>query len=199
MPSTTDPAAFTGLSWLTHSHQSVAPSVKDPLVSISPGRMNLAATVVLRTMTSVSGLAVFDGQLYAGTGSSASFRTDMPRTKGMYRYEGGTSWISCGCPGRRIVHLGVYNGHLYGLSYDGGYVYRYEGGTKWTDLGPLPDTDQAYSFMVFQGKIHICTWPKALVLRFEEPRQWVSTGRLGEEKENWVQVVSAITRVLEAN
>ncbi|MCX7426826.1 MAG: hypothetical protein NTW96_14510 [Planctomycetia bacterium] len=46
-------------------------------------------------VVSISGLATFNGQLYAGTGTTGS-EHPMPRTKGMYRYEGGTKWVSAG-------------------------------------------------------------------------------------------------------
>jgi hypothetical protein len=136
---------------------------------------------VAEGVVSISGLATFNGQLYAGTGTTGS-EHPTPRTHGMYRYEGGTKWVSCGCPGKRIVHLGVYNGHLYGLSYDGGNVFRYDGEEKWTDLGVPPETTQSYSFMVYEGKMHVATWPKATVFRFDDPA-WTSIGRLGDEKE----------------
>ncbi len=131
----------------------------------------------------VASLAVFEGKLYAGTGTSSSFRDGFPRTKGMYRYDGQGRWRDCGCPGRRIVHLGVYNGHIYGLSYDGGHTFRYEGGTDWTDLGPIPRTTQSYSFMVYGGKPVVCTWPNAEVFRYDGSEKWTSIGRQGEEKE----------------
>ncbi len=138
---------------------------------------------VAEGVVSISGLAVFNGKLYAGTGTSSSFRKGMPRTKGMYRYDGGKKWTDCGCPGYRIVHLGVYNGHIYGLSYDGGKTFRYDGGTDWTDLGQLPQTSQCYSFMVYCGRPIVCTWPKAMVFRYDGPEKWTSIGRQGEEKE----------------
>ena len=34
-----------------------------------------------------------------------------------------------GCPDLRVVHLSVYNGDLFGLSYDDGGFFRYDGGT----------------------------------------------------------------------
>jgi hypothetical protein len=68
---------------------------------------------------SVSGLAVFNGKLYAGTGTTGAWR-DTPRTRGMYRYDGDGKWTSCGCPDLRVVHLSVHNGNLFGLSYDSG-------------------------------------------------------------------------------
>lgn len=131
---------------------------------------------------SVSGLAVFNGELYAGTGTTGAWR-DTPRTRGMYRYLGGTKWESCGCPDLRVVHLSVFNGHLYGLSYDAGGFFRYDGGTDWTRLGPVPDTTQVYATAVYEGKIHAATWPTGSVFRFEGAQNWVNTGRLGSEKE----------------
>lgn len=136
----------------------------------------------LADVRSVSSLAVFRGKLYAGTGTTGGWR-DRPRTRGLYRYGGGTTWTSCGCPGLRVVHVAVYNGDLYGLSYDGGGFFRYEGGTDWTRLGPVPDTSQVYSLAVYQGQIHVGTWPTGSVFRYDGPQNWTHRGRLGEEKE----------------
>jgi len=131
---------------------------------------------------SISGLAVYKGSLYAGTGTTGAWR-DTPRTRGMYRYDGEGNWISCGCPDLRVVHLGVHNGSLLGMSYDAGGFFRYEGGTDWTRLGPLPDTTQAYSMAVYEGGVHVGTWPTGSVFRLDGPQQWSHQGRLGEEKE----------------
>ncbi len=138
---------------------------------------------VAEGVVSISGLAVFDGKLYAGTGTSSSFRSGYPRTKGMYRYDGKKQWTDCGCPNSRIVHLGVHNGHIYGLSYDCGHIFRYDGGTDWTDLGPIPQTTQSYSFMVYRGRPVVCTWPIAQVFRYDGSEKWTSIGRQGEEEE----------------
>lgn len=131
---------------------------------------------------SISGLASYKGKLYAGTGTTGAWR-DTPRTRGMYRYDGVETWTSCGCPGTRIVHLSVYNGDLYGLSYDDGGFFLYEGGKNWKQLGPVPDTTQVYSTAVYEGRIHAGTWPTGSVFRYEGPQEWINTGRLGEERE----------------
>jgi len=131
---------------------------------------------------SVSGLASFKGKLYAGTGTTGAWR-DMPRTRGMYRFDGNHKWTSCGCPGLRVTHLTAYNGNLFGLSYDAGGFFRYDGGTDWTRLGPVPDTNQVYSAAVYEGRLHLGTWPLATVFEYHGPQKYVSTGRLGEEKE----------------
>ena len=134
-------------------------------------------------VTSVSGLVEFNGELYAGTGTTGSHHP-LGKNKGLFRYRGGTDWESLGCPEKRTVHLGVYNGNIYALSYDGGHVLRYDGDGKWTDFGPPPKTTQTYSFMVYQGKMHFCTWPNALLVRNDGPGTWTVLGRPGEEKES---------------
>ncbi len=131
---------------------------------------------------SISGLAVYNGKLFAGTGTTGAWR-DKPRTRGMYRFDGDGKWTSCGSPGMRVVHLSVHNGNLFGLSYDGGGFFRYDGGTKWSRLGPVPDTSQVYSTAVYEGRVHAGTWPTGSVFRLEGPQKWTHTGRLGEEKE----------------
>ena len=131
---------------------------------------------------SVSGLASFKGRLYAGTGTTGAWR-DTPRTRGMYRFDDVNGWTSCGCPGLRVTHLTVYNGSLFGLSYDAGGFFRYNNGTEWTRLGPVPDTNQVYSAAVYEGKLHLGTWPLATIFEYHGPQKYVSTGRLGEEKE----------------
>lgn len=131
---------------------------------------------------SVSGLAVFNGKLYAGTGTTGAWR-DTPRTRGMYRFDGIGQWTSCGCPDQRVVHLSVHNGNLFGLSYDAGGFFRYDGGTNWTLLGPVPDTTQVYATAVYEGRLHAGTWPTGSVFTYGGPQKWNHVGRLGEEKE----------------
>jgi hypothetical protein len=122
----------------------------------------------------VGGLVVFRDQLYASS---------LYRPAGFYRYGGGTSWMDCGTPGeQRVEALGVYNGHIYATSYDGGRVYRYDG-QQWTDCGQLDDNTQTYSFAVYEGKLYVGTWPSGRVYRFEDVDEWTDVGRLGEELE----------------
>ena len=131
---------------------------------------------------SISGLAVFNGKLYAGTGTTGAWR-DTPRTRGMYRFDGISKWTDCGCPDLRITHLGVHNGGLFGLSYDGGAFFCYKGGTDWEALGPVPETTQVYSAMTYEGALHVGTWPTGSVYRHDGGKNWSHIGRLGEEKE----------------
>ncbi len=124
----------------------------------------------------VGGLVVFQGKLYASS---------LYQPAGFFRYAGGTDWAVLPTPGARVEALGVYNGHLYATSYDGGRVYRFDG-QSWMDCGLLGHADensQTYSFAVYQGRLYVGTWPSGKVYRFEEPGRWTDIGRLGDELE----------------
>ena len=131
---------------------------------------------------SISGLVSFKGKLYAGTGTTGAWR-DKPRHRGMYRFDGIDKWTDCGCPDLRVVHLGVHNGALFGLSYDAGGFFKYKGGDNWQRLGPMPDTTQAYSMAIYEGHMHVGTWPTGSVFTYGGPQKWKHAGRLGMEKE----------------
>ena len=131
---------------------------------------------------SISGLVSFKGKLYAGTGTTGAWR-DKPRHRGMYRFDGIGKWTDCGCPGLRVVHLGVHNGDLFGMSYDAGGFFKYKGGNQWQRLGPMPDTTQAYSMAIYEGRMHVGTWPTGSVFTYDAPQKWKHVGRLGMEKE----------------
>ncbi len=125
----------------------------------------------------VSGMVVFRGSLYAAC---------LYKPAGFFRYDGGEKWTDCGVPnGMRVASIGVYNGYLYGTSYDGGRVARFDG-SIWTDCGQLgseSENTQTYGFAVYQGQLFCGTWRSGRVYRFDEPNLWVDVGRLGEEME----------------
>lgn len=138
------------------------------------GDRKWAACGQLPETEAIGGLIVFRGRLYASS---------LYRPAGFYVYEGDSRWSDCGTPdGKRVVALGVYNGHLYATSYDGGFVYRFDG-AAWTDCGRLGENTQTYSFAVHHGRLMVGTWPSGRVYRFEELNQWTDCGRLGEELE----------------
>jgi len=129
----------------------------------------------------VGGLCVFGGRLYASS---------MYAPAGLFRYEGKREWQPCGNPGGRVEALGVYRGHLYGSGWDLEHsgVYRFDGlrccgGPLWTDCGGPPETNQTYSFAVYQGRLYAGTWPAAKVFRYGGAGQWEDCGRLDEELE----------------
>lgn len=125
---------------------------------------------------SVQSLQVFQGKLYA-----------IPAyTQGLFRYEGGTTWTDCGSPGSRILSMAAFRGDLYLLQNGNGTVVRYEGGagwSRWTLCGELPGVEQPYAFAVYEGRLHVSTWPEARVFRYEQDNEWTDVGRLGQELE----------------
>jgi len=123
----------------------------------------------------VGGMAVYQGQLYAGVSK--------PPGRGLYRYEGGANWEYCGNPGNRVTNPVVYNGHMYFCSLDGGGVTRYDGDSNWTDVGKPAGVSQTYGFAVYRGDMYASTWPNGEVFRYGGEQSWINCGRLGEEKE----------------
>jgi hypothetical protein len=138
----------------------------------------------------VMALAVFDGDLYAGTCEPG--KDDRGR---IYRYAGGTGWIDCGSPdeSNSISVLAGFDGKLYAGSarYNlggsslpsspnerpGGRVYRYEGGTKWIPCGKLGESAAVSGMAVYQGKLHASSlYAPAGTFRYEGGERWISTG-----------------------
>ena len=138
----------------------------------------------LPEVEAVGGLVIFQGKLHASS---------LYRPAGFFRYEEGTRWTRLPVPEvadsqtgdkvlKRVESLTVFNGFLYGSSYDGGHVYRYDG-QNWVDCGQVGDNTQTYSFAPFRGQLHVATWRSGRVFRFEEIGRWTDMGRLGEELE----------------
>lgn len=121
-------------------------------------------------------MAVYNGQLYA-----------IPLySQGLFRYDGGTTWSDCGTPGVRLMALTVFNGHLLGAGNEGmdrGGVHRYLGDKKWDIAGYQQGVTQVYAFAAHWGKLYTGTWPEGKVFRDDGAPDWLSVGRLGEERE----------------
>jgi hypothetical protein len=121
----------------------------------------------------VGGLVVYKDRLYASS---------LYKPAGFFRYESDGKWTSVVVPdGKRVESLGVFNGHLWATSYDGGRVYRYDG-KEWKDFGQLGDNTQTYSFAIHRGRLCVGTWPSGKVYRLNDDR-WEDLGRLGTELE----------------
>ncbi|MDZ4401440.1 LamG domain-containing protein [Prosthecobacter sp.] len=121
----------------------------------------------------VQGMAVFRGKLYV-TGFYQP---------GLFRYDGGTTWISLGSPGgMRPEGLCVYDGALYATGYDEGAVYRFDG-TAWSRAGVLGDSTQVYGMAIYEGKLLAGTWPNGTVYRHAGGEKWDSIGKLGDAQE----------------
>ncbi|WP_435017906.1 LamG-like jellyroll fold domain-containing protein [Tundrisphaera sp. TA3] len=123
----------------------------------------------------VGGMVAFRGGLYASS---------LYKPAGLFRHRGGDAWDPCPLPddGRRVVPLGVFNGHLYAGSYDTCSVARFDG-KVWETFPPLEESGQTYSFEAHGGELFVGTWPNGRVFRFDRGERWVSAGRLGEETE----------------
>lgn len=123
----------------------------------------------------VGGMVVFRGALHASS---------LYKPAGFFRYRGGEAWQRLPLPpdGRRVVALGVFNGHLYAGSYDSCSVSRFDG-ERWEVFPALETSGQTYSFEVHAGELFVGTWPSGQVFRFDRGERWVPAGRLGEEKE----------------
>lgn len=114
-------------------------------------------------------LASFGGDLYAGldrVGKGKAFRFD------------GKSWIDCGAPdGKNFECFLPWGGTLYASTH--GNIYEYGGEKNWKLLGTAPhDINQIHSMQVFDGKVHLGTWPHGYVLR-QKGDEWERIGRLG--------------------
>ncbi len=123
----------------------------------------------------VGGMAVYNGQLYAGVSKHPG--------KGLYRYEGGDRWKYLGNPGHRLTNPVVHDGKMYFCSLDGGGVARFDGENQFTDVGRPEGVTQTYSFAVYDGELYAATWPNGEVFRYGGGDSWINCGRLGDEKE----------------
>jgi hypothetical protein len=145
---------------------------------------------------SISGFAVQAGALYA----TALYQ------RGVHRYDGKDRWVSCGDPGRRLLALGVFDGHLFGAGNDhvnvdealertrrgevveavepgrGGGVFRLTG-AGWESWGLQPDTTQVYSLAVRYDRLVASTWPNGYVFAHAGRDRWKFMGRLAGETE----------------
>ncbi len=123
----------------------------------------------------ISGLVAYNGRLHASS---------MYKPAGFFRYESDGDWTSLPVPGgdKRVVSLAVFGDHLWAGSYDVGRVFRFDG-QNWEDLGALDDNTQTYSFIAYQGRLCVGTWPSGRVYRWDDAGRWEDLGRLGEERE----------------
>lgn len=140
-------------------------------------------------------LAVFDGQLYAGTCEPGEGQTGR-----VYRYAGGESWVDCGSPMgcNAVTSLAVFDGQLYAgvgkyrvagsaLTESpnttlGGHVFRYEGDSRWTDCGKLADAEAVGGLVVYRGSLYASSlYRPAGFFRYDPPApsglgRWVDSG-----------------------
>ena len=123
----------------------------------------------------IGSLAAFRGQLYASS---------LYKPAGLFRYDGGTTWASCGTPGgKRVESLAVFNGSLWATGYDEAGIYRYDG-ERWQHMGKAGAGTQTYGLAVHRGELYVSQWPEARVFRYAGEAGWRDVGRLGNELES---------------
>lgn len=136
----------------------------------------------------VKALAVFDGQLFAGTCEAGKDQAGH-----VYRFDGEQKWIDCGSPAlcNAVSALAEFDGKLYaGVSKYrlggsalkesenpnlGGKIFRYDGDGKWGDCGQLPETESIGGLVIFRGKLHAGSLYKpAGFFRYEGNQKWTT-------------------------
>ena len=137
----------------------------------------------------IFGMAVCDGQLFAGTCEAGEKQAGR-----VFRYDG-QSWTDCGSPDKcnAVSSLAVYEGKLYvgvskyrlaGSSLTesensnlGGKVYRYDGDDHWVHCGTLPDTEGINGMVVYRGSLYVGSlYAPAGFFRYEGGTEWTSCG-----------------------
>ncbi|TAN40439.1 MAG: hypothetical protein EPN22_17315, partial [Nitrospirae bacterium] len=115
-------------------------------------------------------MAVYNGKLYAATGSTTAGAI-------VYRYDGGSTWTNVGQLGSyyRATSLAVYKGKLYAGSRtpsNMGTVYRYEGGTTWTNIGDF--SSGVYQLIVYNNTLYTAAIGGSAVYRYEGGTSWTA-------------------------
>lgn len=137
----------------------------------------------------IFGMAVYDGQLFAGTCESG-----VDQAGRVFRFDG-TEWHDCGAPDEcnSVSSLTVFDGNLYVAAskyrlggsalmesenpHPGGTVYRYEGDGNWESCGSLPDTEAINGLVVFRGKLYASSmYAPAGFFRYEGGTTWTDCG-----------------------
>lgn len=134
-------------------------------------------------LTTVHGLVVLGGELYAGTHTSDSM------LKGhVSQYNADDDWISIGYFTYGVYCLGVHDGKLYAGNISsmasGGHVWQYDSGTSWTDCGRPGGAENGCSVQAlcsFGGYLYAAlhgnnTDGHAHVMRWEGGTTWSDAG-----------------------
>jgi hypothetical protein len=135
---------------------------------------------------SVSALATFEGELYAGVSKyrlagSALAESENPHLGGrVYRHRGGQEWEDCGqLPQTEAIGgMVVFGGKLYASSlYKPAGFFRYEGGQKWTPCA-LPNGKRVEALAVWNGGLYASSYDQAHIFRFDGT-EWTDLGQVG--------------------
>ncbi|MBI2826022.1 MAG: LamG domain-containing protein [Planctomycetia bacterium] len=137
----------------------------------------------------VMALAVYDGQLYAGTCEPGARQSGH-----VYRYDSGGHWIDCFSPdsANAVTALAVHRGHLYAATgcyrlrgsalpdspnqTPGGHVYRYERPSHWVDCGKLGDAQAVNGLTTYLGYLHASSTYSPGVFDYKATEKWDAIG-----------------------
>ncbi|MEZ5951530.1 MAG: LamG domain-containing protein [Planctomycetaceae bacterium] len=156
------------------------------------GRQDVDRLWCSRSLNSVTALAVFDHQLYAGTGKYRVAGSALPESQNphlggrIFRYAGQAGWIDCGgLPETEAIGgLIVFRGKLYASSlYRPAGFYRYEGEQRWVDCG-VPDGRRVVALGVFNDALYATSYDGGHVYLYDG-QNWTDLGRLGENTQTY--------------
>jgi len=96
----------------------------------------------------------------------------------VYRWDGGTTWTSCGQPevSTTVVYALIsFNGNLYASSNSTGKVFQYVSGTTWTDVGTPDGTKYVDKFIEFNSELYgLCN--NGAIYKWDGITTWTSIG-----------------------
>jgi hypothetical protein len=130
---------------------------------------------VLDGSNSVTALASFNGQLYAGTGKYRIAGSSLPESDNtvrggkVYRFVKPGEWELVGdlAPTEAVAGLVTYGGKLYASSlYKPAGFYRYDGGRKWASIR-TPDEKRVNALAVYHGALYAGSYDSGAVYRYD--------------------------------
>lgn len=137
----------------------------------------------------VFGLAVWNGELYAGTCEPASGQTGR-----VYRWADGQGWLDCGAPdgANSVSALAVHQGALYAATARyrlrgsalpespnqtlGGAVYRFEPPNAWIPSGRLDQAEAVAALCEFEGALYATSLYSPGLFRYAGEQRWTPLG-----------------------
>jgi hypothetical protein len=137
---------------------------------------------------SVTALASYRGQLYAGTGKYRLAGSSLPESTNatlggkVFRLKDDGGWDLVGeLPNTEAVAgLVCYGGRLYASSlYKPAGFFRYEGGTQWTSI-PTPESRRVETMAVHDGALYAGSYDQGSVFRFDGT-SWRDLGLVADD------------------
>ena len=118
-------------------------------------------------ITSVDNLAVFNGNLYAGTSPGGR----------LYQWDGASNWVEKASKlgaETTINSLAVFNDKLYGGTSPGGRLYEWNGANTWIERAPKLGAETSInSLIIYNGKLFGGTRPNGKLYEWNGVGAWV--------------------------